>query len=157
MKLHKHLINDFFNSMTLFGMPAFYSIVLLFFMRIDFDFSIALLSALVLVEIACAAIKLAYPKSRPIPRRAKSLYERYDAGSFPSIHTARIAAVSMMVNFKYGDFMLFAVTALLTLGVAYSRIYLKEHFPVDVLGGAFLSALVSTFIWVLSGGMLGLH
>ncbi len=63
--------------------------------------------------------------------------------SFPSGHTATIFALTTLLSFyfpgkRWGLF--FFLVAALT---GFSRIYLSDHFPIDVLGGSFLGVVIS--------------
>ena len=71
------------------------------------------------------------------------------SNSFPSGHTTSAFALATVfaVYFKrkYLSVLLLAAAAL----VGYSRIYLAQHFPADVLGGAFTGILFATLSIVL--------
>jgi membrane-associated phospholipid phosphatase len=72
--------------------------------------------------------------------------------SFPSGHTmaafALYSLLSLMVGQKYERFGLaFALIAIL---VGVSRIFLVQHFLIDVLAGAFLGLVLSGVIWWLA-------
>jgi undecaprenyl-diphosphatase len=60
---------------------------------------------------------------------------RWDS-SFPSGHTSAYFALAMVYGTKYPR--LFIPLAVIGAGVAYSRVYLGEHYPTDVLAGAAL-------------------
>jgi len=143
MKFSKYILDNFFSSITLFGTPVFYIVIVLLMIKINLSFAAKLIVALIVTEAVCGIIKLAYPKQRPVPRPNKKFFERYDAGSFPSIHTARITALAAMLNSFYNDaLLLFASIALVVL-VGYSRIYLKHHFLKDVAAGFLIGAIIS--------------
>ena len=146
MEFSKYIFGNFFSSVTLFGTPAFYIAVVLLLIKINLSFAAKLIIALVAAEAVCGIIKFAYPKQRPIPRPNKGFFERYDASSFPSIHTARITTLAVMANSFYNDaLLLFAGTALVIF-VGYSRIYLKHHYLRDVAGGFIIGAIISALM-----------
>jgi len=146
MKFSKYIFDNFFSSITLFGTPVFYSLVVIMLIKINLPFAIKLIVALVVTEAVCGIIKLAYPKQRPIPRPNKKFFEKYDASSFPSIHTARITALAVMLNNFYNDALLLFLSAALVVIVGYSRIYLKHHYSKDVAAGFAIGAIISLVV-----------
>jgi len=146
MKFHEFILDRFFSSVTLFGNPAFYLLILIFLFKINHSSAIKLAIAMLATETACAIIKFAYPKQRPIPRPNKKFFERYDASSFPSIHTARITTLAFMANSFYKDSLLFFISILLVILVGYSRIFLKHHYFKDVIGGIVFGAIASILL-----------
>ena len=143
MDFSKYVLGNFFSSVTSFGTPVFYFAVVLLLMKINFSFAIKLIIALAATEAVCAIIKIAYPKQRPIPRPSRGLLEKYDAGSFPSIHSARITALAVMVNSFYSDALLLSAGIALVIFVGYSRMYLRHHYFKDVIGGIVIGAIIS--------------
>jgi len=146
MKFSKYILDNFFSSVTLFGTPVFYIIVLFLIIRVDPSFAKILILALLFTETVCGVIKLLYPKNRPIPRPNKRFFERYDAASFPSIHSARITVLAVMVNLFYHDILLLFIGAALVIFVGYSRIYLKCHYFKDVFGGIVIGAIIGVLL-----------
>jgi membrane-associated phospholipid phosphatase len=68
--------------------------------------------------------------------------------SFPSGHTATIFALCTLLSFYFPgrkSGLLFFLIAALT---GFSRIYLSDHFPVDVLGGLLTGVLSSLVVYV---------
>jgi membrane-associated phospholipid phosphatase len=69
--------------------------------------------------------------------------------SFPSGHTATIFAITTLLSLYFPgrrNGILFFLIAALT---GFSRIYLSEHFPVDVLGGLLTGVLISIGVYVI--------
>jgi undecaprenyl-diphosphatase len=60
--------------------------------------------------------------------------------SFPSGHTNTAFAVATLLVFLYGGW--FYVMYILAVLVAYSRVYIGVHFPLDTVGGAFLGIVI---------------
>ena len=67
--------------------------------------------------------------------------------SFPSGHTATIFALTTLLSFYFpgrlASFFFFLIAAL----AGFSRIYLSQHFPIDVLGGLLAGVLVSLVVY----------
>lgn len=128
------------------GLPLFYIPVAAAVIMANRAMGIKMAMALLLIEIIGGITKLAYPKKRPIPIPARTMAQKWDAGSFPSIHAARITGVAM---FSYGllnNTAFLALGLLLAVAVGYSRIHLKKHYPVDVLAGVVMGAVIS---WII--------
>src|SRR5450432_1718866 len=71
------------------------------------------------------------------------------SSSFPSGHTASIFALTTLLSIYYRDrrsSIFFFLIACLT---GYSRIYLAQHFPADVLAGSFIGVITSLMVFVL--------
>jgi membrane-associated phospholipid phosphatase len=69
-------------------------------------------------------------------------------GSFPSGHTATIFAITTLLSFYFkgkNAGLLFITIAVLT---GFSRIYLAQHFPVDVLAGSLIGVFTSVFVYL---------
>ena len=97
----KKRLHSLFSVISLAGTPFFYvpaALLIAFFSRTA---SVRLAILLFVVEALCGILKFVCPKERPIPLPRKTLYQRYNAGSFPSIHTARIAAMSVFLVAAY--------------------------------------------------------
>ena len=117
--------------------------VLVYILYIDYSFAIKAATAILTVEIIGAALKFLYRKDRPVPMKRKTLYQIYDAGSFPSIHTARFAALLIVVAKLYLSWEFLLAGLPLVVAVGYSRVYLKKHYPVDVIGGFVIGAVIA--------------
>ena len=94
-----------------------------------------LLLALLVNEILCSIIKLVFHKPRPDGQTYKGVLEKIDAGSFPSIHASRISLVYLTLMAHTNLLSLKVIFALVIMTVLYSRVALKRHFWIDILGG----------------------
>jgi undecaprenyl-diphosphatase len=95
-------------------------------------------------------LKPVVARARPAPLQsalARELPMAPPTYSFPSGHTASSVgpAIAMTRMWPGGRVVWWALAAL----TAYSRIYLGHHYPLDVVGGAIVGALVA--LWVLGG------
>ncbi len=69
-------------------------------------------------------------------------------GSFPSGHAATIFALTTLLSIYFPvrkPMIFFLVIAVLT---GFSRIYLSQHFPVDVLAGSLIGVMISTITYM---------
>ena len=105
------------------------------------------LLALLFVELLCIFIKVMYRKERPVLQARDTLYNKIDANSFPSVHSARISLLAAVICWYYKNPFIFAIGIALVLGVGYSRIYLKRHYAGDVLFG-FLIGITAAVITI---------
>lgn len=111
-----------------------------------------LLAGFFLNEIVCSAIKYFWHKPRPNGQQFKSGFEKIDAGSFPSIHSSRIAFVYLSmsyIQYMAGNLFIVPVFLIVIIIVGYSRVFLKKHFFVDVMAGYFFGALLFFIITFL--------
>jgi undecaprenyl-diphosphatase len=77
---------------------------------------------------------LRYPEPDPLVRTPHD-------GSFPSGHAATSVAAATMLSFAFPR--LAPLLVLLASAVAFSRVYVGVHYPLDIVGGAVLGALVA--------------
>jgi len=104
-----------------------------------------LLIALFVNEILASLIKIIYPKKRPTRQTYSTFLEKIDAGSFPSIHASRITLAYLTIFSNTNSIGIkIAVISVIVL-VILSRILLKKHYWIDVIGGFILGLT----IWVL--------
>ncbi len=115
--------------------------------------AVALIIAIALTDqIACSVIKPLVGRVRPCnaltPAECRLLVGRSSAMSFPSAHAANSFAMATVASWKLRRFapLLYFFAVL----VAYSRVYVGVHYPIDVLAGAVLGALLGRLaIWVV--------
>ena len=78
--------------------------------------------------------------------------EKHTGNSFPSNHSTNMftAAMSLSGGLPFLTIPLFIVAGL----IAYSRVYVGAHFPLDVIGGAVLGIFIATSVRLLLGRWL---
>lgn len=101
-----------------------------------------LLLALLVNEIIASVIKIVFPKKRPDGQTYSGLLEKIDAGSFPSLHASRITLVYLTLFSNSDNIVIQVVFILVIVLVLFSRILLKKHFWIDVLGGLVIGGLI---------------
>lgn len=103
-----------------------------------------LLAVVVLVlsdQISSHLLKPLISRQRPshVLEGVRLLMGRGGRYSFPSSHAANVFAVWTLLTARYKRMGLYLL--LIPLGVAYSRVYVGVHYPLDVVGGAILGVL----------------
>jgi len=129
-----------------------------------FSFRLSLLTALSLLAGGLLAqfLKLVFFRSMPRPVKYFEMNEIsyrlhlipgmdiHSWMSFPSGHTTTAFAVCTAFAIYYSDRKILQLLFFtLALGVAISRVYLSQHFFMDVVGGAFLGLFVGYFSYNL--------
>ena len=139
------ILKKIFDEITFLGGILFYLIVSFLFLYFQKqDIFLKLILALISVYLITAIIRMFYFKNRPKKLNHSNFLEKLDASSFPSIHAARATLLFILFSLiNLEKLFLIAIMFLLLLSVYYSRIYLKKHDIIDILGGIILGILVS--------------
>jgi membrane-associated phospholipid phosphatase len=106
--------------------------------------------AIALADGTSTALKALIDRPRPPLRYAepKTLVSLPHDGSFPSGHAATSFAGATMLAFAFPRLAPFLYV--LAAAVAFSRVYVGVHYPLDVLGGAALGVLIAVALrWLV--------
>jgi len=154
---HNEFSDRFFTFITLGGDGKIFIPLIIILLFIRFSYALIAVSAWAGHGIICSIMKkLVFPSMlRPIGHIDNDLLyfvpgvDVHTNYSFPSGHTATAfcfaIVVALMLRRKSAFFIVITFAAL----VAYSRIYLLQHFLIDVVGGAFIGTLVAILCWYL--------
>ena len=141
-----NLLKTIMRDLTALGGTPFYLLLTLTILFIDQRIFIDLIFGFIVTLVIVVGIRTFYFKSRPNKQKYNNFIEKIDASSFPSWHSARI----IFLVFALTSFLLLRIIfGLIAVGVMYSRIYLKKHDSVDILGGVILGLVtfwLSTFL-----------
>jgi len=110
--------------------------------------------AVALADWSSIVIKALVGRDRPPLRypEPKALVPVPHDASFPSGHAATSFAAATMLSLAFPRFA--PGLLLLAAAVAFSRVYVGVHYPLDVIGGAALGALIAIALRRLVTGRL---
>lgn len=93
-------------------------------------------------------VKTVMERPRPVTLRSRPLkYRMIDDFAFPSGHATIAFGVSYIIATAYpGLWWAWFVAYLASIVISVSRIFVEEHYPSDVIGGAILGTLVSAIL-----------
>ena len=105
--------------------------------------------AVALADWSSMGLKALVDRPRPPSRYAepKTLVAIPHDASFPSGHAATSFAAATMLAFAFPRLPPFLYV--LAAAVAFSRVYVGVHYPLDVIGGAFMGVLVALALRLL--------
>jgi undecaprenyl-diphosphatase len=107
-------------------------------------------AAIAIADLSATGIKALVGRARPPvhDRLPKPLIPVPHDASFPSGHAATSFAAAAVLAHTFPR--LRAPLFLLAAAVAFSRVYVGVHYPLDVVGGAVLGVLVATALRLLA-------
>ncbi len=136
-----------FSVLSFFGLPLFYLPVAAAIWMLDHAAGVRIFASLLSIEAIGAAIKLVHPTERPVPMPRRTLREKIDAGSFPSLHSARIAALALTIFRLQPTPLAGGALVALILAVSASRLSIKKHYPLDVVAGIAGGIIINIIIF----------
>ncbi len=154
---HSIFFDFFFAFITVFGEGLLFIPIFIASLFIQFRYSILTLVIWAVHSGVCQFLKrgLFSQVLRPISVLDKSQLhfvpnvEVHGLYSFPSGHTATIFSLAMLLALFIGRKVPAIILLALALLVGYSRIYLLQHFLIDVAGGAAIGTVLTYALWKL--------
>jgi membrane-associated phospholipid phosphatase len=115
-------------------------------------FFVTLLSADLAADGLSYVLRQWIGRERPplVYEHPKPLVDVPHSGAFPSGHASTAFACATVI--AWASRRLAAAAFVLACAIAWSRVYVGVHWPLDVLGGAFLGTLVATALLMLVAG-----
>ena len=105
-----------------------------------------LAAALVISFLVALPLKLALYKDRPQKKHHSNWVEKFDAATFPSVHSSRAALIFIILSLFINKTAVSVFLLIISILIAYSRIHLKRHFWQDTLAGYLLGVSEALFI-----------
>ncbi len=144
----------FFNTVTQLGLGGLLAVLAVFFVFVRYYYAVLCTGILALSGIISFLFKkvLFATAMRPLhfmgdmPLRFPAGMEEHFKHSFPSGHTMTIFAAAFILFWIYRDYRVAIINFSLAVLVAISRIYLFQHFFIDVYVGAILGISECIFI-----------
>jgi len=137
--------NEIIRDFTSFGDPFLLILVSAIAIGVNFKLA-AVIIGLAFIELFSSTIKFFYYKKRPKQEKYDNFLERINAGSFPSLHSARSSFVFVSLFFLFNNNYLRIVLLLIPLIVGLTRISLKKHYISDIIAGYVIGILASIAI-----------
>lgn len=152
-ELSNTYLDSFFMLVTNLGYELVYTILIaIIFWCISKHHGLRLMVAVIVTSLVNTSIKEYFKIARPIYSDGiKALYTETAPGySFPSGHTQAATSFwfysSMMIRKKW--FSLMAILVVFLVGI--SRLYLRVHWPTDIIGGILIGIIVVFMIEFIS-------
>jgi membrane-associated phospholipid phosphatase len=102
-----------------------------------------LVVALALLYAVIAVIRTLFFRKRPDRQKYGGFFTKIDAGSFPSMHAMRAAALAMILAQLFESPVVRALFVIGVLAVAFTRVLLKRHYVADVVVGVIAGIVVA--------------
>jgi membrane-associated phospholipid phosphatase len=143
MGVFKKISDELLTQITYLGGVVVFGFVMVILLSFGFVFEFLRLAlGLVASYFLIVVIRSIYFVNRPLKQEFSNFIERLDASSFPSNHSIRIVLLSLILLELSSSVFASVCIVLIVLLVFFSRWYLKKHFLVDILAGAFLGAII---------------
>lgn len=101
-------------------------------------------------------IKTIMERPRPVTLRSRPMkYRMIDDFAFPSGHATVAFGIAYLIASAYpGLWWAWAGAYLASLLISLSRIFVREHYPSDVIGGAIIGTLVTSLLLPVFSGLV---
>jgi membrane-associated phospholipid phosphatase len=152
---HGEIPDRFFSILTYAGDGVVFLPLVFVLLFVGFRYTLVAISAWIVHGLICGILKrFVFPGLlRPAGLLDHDLLhfvpgvDVHNFYSFPSGHTATAFCIAILASLVWRKRIILVAMIALALLVAYSRVYLLQHFLVDVAGGAIIGTLVAFGAW----------
>ncbi len=153
---HTDFLDAFFRIVTWLGDGWFAGALCLIFLFIRFRYSFMLILSFSISGLLAQLLKhLVFPDADRPSAFLEQMgelqtvpgVELFRSHSLPSGHATTAFAVLLLIGFISGNRPAFFFLTILAWCVAFSRVYLSQHFLVDVWAGSFIGTLSALFFY----------
>lgn len=144
-------LDGLFLIVTNLGAEIFFIVVaVVFFWCVDKRYGYKMMNVFILGAACMEGLKNIVKRPRPFTHDGiESVGEKTSGDSFPSGHSHAISNLSTQVYMKYRRREVLITGIIVSLIVAFSRLYLGQHFLTDVLAGLALGVCFATLFSML--------
>ena len=145
--MNKEWLTD---STALGGLPIYGLIILLFIALNHWVEAAKLVIGFALFYLIVQGIRSVYFKHRPEKQEYHTFKQKLDASSFPSLHAARVTFLAATLILFFNNVWVTGIFTAMTVIVYATRIALKRHDIIDVVGGVVVGAVAVGIVWLLT-------
>jgi membrane-associated phospholipid phosphatase len=135
------------------GLPIFLVFIASFFILGYVAMSIRLAIGLFLAYALTSSIRFIFFRQRPDKQKFKSLAQKIDASSFPSLHAMRAGCLAVLLILFFNNTFVTILAIISAVCVALVRVVQKRHFASDVIVGLIFGTVIA-WISILIQGFL---
>lgn len=154
---HTPILDDFFKTITNLGDGIIFLPIAAFTLFVGFRYFIALAVSAAVHGLIVSLFKhvLFHGAERPRSFLNPDLLHFvpgvhvHSINTFPSGHTATAFCAAMAITLITKNRIIGVITLTLSLLIGYSRIYLAQHFLMDVVAGGVVGSVTTFLIWQL--------
>lgn len=155
---NSQLADTLFLGATQLGEGGFFVLIIIGCLFVKIEYSVMFTLAFIISTICSQGLKMLFHTDRPLAFFEKINHswhfvdgvEVHIANSFPSGHTTTAFAIFTLIAFIGSNKKISPLWIVVASLTGYSRSYLFQHFPEDILGGAIVGVVSSTvaYNWI---------
>ncbi len=150
-------LDEVMRDTTAMGGLAIYGFVAILFLLLgETETFVRLVIGLALCYTIIAPIRLLFFKVRPDKQKFSGVFTKIDAGSFPSMHSARSTVLAFVLAQVFTEPWIRVLLVLGVLGVVATRVLLKRHHVGDVVGGVVIGLIVGWLTLAVTSFVFGM-